>query len=159
MVRDSYAFTEQSERLMMASEPRTGKGEIVLYQTSDGQAALEVRLEGETLWLSLNQIADLFERDKSVISRHLSNIFRTGELARKAVVAFFATTASDGNKRIGAFLFLWFLDRHGILYATNGGKRLADSTLVALTLLIAESRPQEKDLMITLIVNLINQKN
>ena len=73
------------------------KGEIVLYQSPDGKAALDVRLEGETLWLSLNQMAGLFERDKSVISRHLRNIFKSGELERNSVVAFFATTAADGK--------------------------------------------------------------
>ena len=73
------------------------KGEIVLYQAPDGKAALDVRLEGETLWLNLNQTASLFERDKSVISRHLGNIFKSGELERISVVAFFATTAADGK--------------------------------------------------------------
>lgn len=72
-------------------------GEIILYQLPDGKAALDVRLEGESLWLNLNQIAGLFERDKSVISRHLGNIFRSGELERNSVVAFFATTAADGK--------------------------------------------------------------
>ncbi|MDY0043012.1 MAG: hypothetical protein RBS57_22085, partial [Desulforhabdus sp.] len=73
--------------------PRTpDKGEIILYQSPDGKSALDVRLEGETLWLNLNQMAGLFERDKSVISRHLANVFKTGELDRKATVAFFATT-------------------------------------------------------------------
>jgi len=73
------------------------KGEIVLYQAPDGKAALDVRLEGETLWLNLNQMASLFERDKSVISRHFGNIFKSGELERISVVAFFATTAADGK--------------------------------------------------------------
>jgi hypothetical protein len=73
------------------------KGEIILYQSPDGKATLDVRLEGETLWLNLNQMAGLFERDKSVISRHLKNIFKSGELERNSVVAFFATTAADGK--------------------------------------------------------------
>jgi prophage maintenance system killer protein len=73
------------------------KGEIVLYQAPDGKAALDVRLDGETLWLNLNQMTGLFERDKSVISRHLGNIFKSGELERSSVVAFFATTAADGK--------------------------------------------------------------
>jgi hypothetical protein len=74
-----------------------GKGKIVLYQSPDGKAALDVRLEGETLWLNLNQMAGLFERDKSVISRHLGNVVKSGELERSSVVAFFATTAADGK--------------------------------------------------------------
>ena len=66
---------------------------------------------------------------------------------------------SDGNKRIAATLFLWFLNNNGILYRTDGTKRLADNTLVALTLMIAESRTEEKDVMVKVVVNLINQRN
>jgi prophage maintenance system killer protein len=65
----------------------------------------------------------------------------------------------DGNKRIGAFLFIWFLDASGILYAADGRKRIGDNTLVALTLMIAESRPEDKDIIIKVIVNLINRDN
>ena len=66
---------------------------------------------------------------------------------------------SDGNKRIAATLFLWFLNNNGILYRENGSKRLADNTLVALTLMIAESKTEEKDVMVKVVVNLINQRN
>jgi prophage maintenance system killer protein len=65
----------------------------------------------------------------------------------------------DGNKRIAASLFLWFLDANGILYRQDGGKRIGDNALVALTLMIAESRPEEKDVMTKVIVNLINRRN
>ena len=66
---------------------------------------------------------------------------------------------SDGNKRIAAMLFLWFMERNGILYAADGHKRIADNTLVALTLMIAESRTEEKDMMVKVVVNLINKDN
>ena len=66
---------------------------------------------------------------------------------------------SDGNKRIAATLFLWFLNNNGILYREDGTKRLADNTLVALTLMIAESKTEEKDVMVKVVVNLINQTN
>ena len=66
---------------------------------------------------------------------------------------------SDGNKRIAATLFLWFLDNNGILYNPDGTKRIADTTLVALTLMIAESRTEEKDMMVKVVVNLINKEN
>ena len=66
---------------------------------------------------------------------------------------------SDGNKRIAATLFLWFLNNNGILYRPDGTKRLADNTLVALTLMIAESKTEEKDVMVKVVVNLINQRN
>ena len=66
---------------------------------------------------------------------------------------------SDGNKRIAATLFLWFLNNNGVLYRPDGTKRIADNTLVALTLMIAESRTEEKDVMVKVVVNLINQRN
>lgn len=66
---------------------------------------------------------------------------------------------SDGNKRIAAMLFLWFMEKNGILYSEDGHKRIADNTLVALTLMIAESRTEEKDVMVKVVVNLINKEN
>ena len=66
---------------------------------------------------------------------------------------------SDGNKRIAATLFLWFMNNNGILYRPDGTKRIADNTLVALTLMIAESKTEEKDIMVKVVVNLINQAN
>jgi prophage maintenance system killer protein len=66
---------------------------------------------------------------------------------------------SDGNKRIAAYLFVWFLEKNGILYREDGSKRIADNALVALTLMIAESKPDEKDMMVKVVVNLINPKN
>lgn len=66
---------------------------------------------------------------------------------------------SDGNKRIAAFLFVWFLEKNGILYRPDGSKKIADNALVALTLMIAQSKPEEKDMMIKVVVNLINTKN
>lgn len=70
---------------------------FLLYQTPDGQTRLEVRLQDETVWLSLTDMSDLFQRDKSVISRHIRNIFAEGELVRDSVIANFATTAADGK--------------------------------------------------------------
>lgn len=66
---------------------------------------------------------------------------------------------SDGNKRIAAFLFVWFLDKNGILYRKDGFKRIANNALVAITLMIAESKPDEKDIMVKVVVNLINDLN
>src|SRR5208282_5352563 len=73
------------------------KSELILYQTEDNRTRIEVRLENETVWLSLNQMAELFQRDKSVISRHIKNIFEEGELRPESVVANFATTATDAK--------------------------------------------------------------
>ncbi len=74
---------------------------------------MDVSLYEETVWLNLNQMADLFQRDKSVVSRHLRNIFKSGELARQSVVAKFATTAAD-NKTYQVFIIVFSLYR-GIL--------------------------------------------
>lgn len=71
--------------------------EIILYQSEDGQTKVEVRMEGETVWLTLNQLTELFQRDKSVISRHIKNVFEEGELDPDSVVAKNATTAADGK--------------------------------------------------------------
>lgn len=80
------------------SGPYESQNKIVLYQTKDGSVKLECRFENETLWLSLNELAELFGRDKSVISKHLKNIFEEEEeLVREAVVANHATTADDGK--------------------------------------------------------------
>ncbi|MBR4838508.1 MAG: virulence protein RhuM/Fic/DOC family protein [Bacteroidales bacterium] len=329
------------------------ENQIVIYQTDNGQTAIDVRVENETVWLSQAQMADLFQKDRSDISRHINNVFKEGELDRKVVCANFAHTTqhgaikgktqnkelvlynldviisvgyrvksqrgvqfrqwankvlkeylikgyvvnerirrnqigelrqlvgmlgrtiqnqqllsndetnalfevvtdytyaldtldnydyqrltiekttkeehfhatyenamaeinqlrekfggsvlfgnekddsfkssigqiyqtfggvelypsveekaatllylviknhsfSDGNKRIAATLFLWFLNNNGILYREDGSKRIADNTLVALTLMIAESKPEEKDVMVKVVVNLINQRN
>lgn len=328
------------------------KGEIILYQTADGRTSIDVKLENETVWLTQDQLVILFERDKSVISRHIKNIFREGELSPTEVVAKNAITTphgaipgktqtrdvifynldviisvgyrvkskrgtqfriwansvlkdylitgyavknnlaqqkyddlkalvdvmgrtmgyidspaenqirsifdvvkdytyaldtldsydyqtlgirstskeyfqatyenamevihklkekfggsdlfghekdqsfhssigqiyqtwdgidlypsveekaamllylvvknhsfSDGNKRIAATLFLWFMDKNRILYASNGHKRIADNALVALTLMIAESKTDEMDIMVKVVVNLINGEN
>ena len=322
------------------------RGKIVIYQTKDGKTSIDVKLENETVWLTLSQITELFDRDKSVVSRHISNVFREGELDRNSVVAKNATTASDGkiyqveyfnldviisvgyrvksqrgtqfriwankilkdylikgyainqqvkaaqladlkstvrllsnviehkqltldeangllrvitdytygldtldkydyqqlevdsttparefratyeeameaihllqekfgssdlfgnekdqsfkssintiyqtfggeelypsieekaamlfylvvknhsfsdgNKRIAAFLFLWFLEKNSILYKSDGSKLIGNNTLVALTLMIAESRTEEKDVMVKVVINLINKNN
>ncbi|MEQ1892815.1 MAG: virulence protein RhuM/Fic/DOC family protein [Planctomycetota bacterium] len=79
------------------NSPTPEQGEIVVYQDGRGRARIEVRLAGDTVWLSLSQMAELFGRDKSVVSRHLAGVFRSGELTRKSVVARNATTAADGK--------------------------------------------------------------
>jgi prophage maintenance system killer protein len=325
------------------------KGEVVIYESPDGETLIDVKLENDTVWLNLNQMASLFGRDKSVVSRHISNIFKEHELDADSVVAKNATTGkdgkiyqvehfnldviisvgyrvnskrgtqfriwankilkdylvkgysinekrlqeqsqqldelkqavkllgnvignhelssdeatgllkvvtdytyaldvldqydhqvleihdttkeelfqitydeamkaikslrdkfggsslfgnekdesfqgslaaiyqtfdgqfvypsveekaanllyfvvknhsfSDGNKRIAAFLFVWFLEKNHILYRPDGSKRIADNALVAFTLMIAESKPEEKDMMVKVVVNLINIKN
>ncbi len=71
--------------------------ELIMYQTEDGLTKIETKFDGDTVWLSIDQMAELFQRDKSTISRHIKNIFAEGELERDSVVANFATTAADGK--------------------------------------------------------------
>ena len=84
-------------------------------------------------------------------------------IEEKAAILLYLVTKnhsfSDGNKRIAAFLFLWFMERNGILYNSDGTKRIGNNTLVALTLMIAESRTEEMDTMVKVVVNLINKNN
>lgn len=71
--------------------------QIIMYRTDDGLTRIDVKLQNETVWLNQDQMAELFQRDKSTISRHIKNIFEEGELNRESVVAKIATTASDGK--------------------------------------------------------------
>ena len=75
-------------------------GQIAIYQTDDGQVQLKVALEQDTVWLSQAQMAELFQRDKSVISRHITNVFEEGELDREATVAEFATVQTEGPRQV-----------------------------------------------------------
>ena len=72
------------------------RGEIIIYQTEDGLTKIDVNMQDETVWLTQEQMAELFQRDKSTISRHIKNIFAEGELNEKVVVAEFATTTQHG---------------------------------------------------------------
>lgn len=84
--------------------------EFLLYQTEDGQTRVEVRMTDETVWLSLGQMAELFGRDKSVISRHVKNVFEEGELERKGTVANFATVQAEGPRSVGRDIEHYNLD-------------------------------------------------
>lgn len=226
-------------------------GEILLYESEEGKLALQVQLQNDTVWLTQAQMAELFGKERSVISKHISNVFKEQELDEKRnvqkmhipfsdkpttfysldtiisvgyrvkskqgtqfriwanrilkdyLIKGFATqeklklsqlenlkktvallanvihnkeltageatnllyfiiknhSFTDGNKRIAALIFVWFLERNHILYKSDGSKRLADNALVALTLMIAESNPSEKDMMTKVVVSLINQNN
>ena len=85
-------------------------GEFFLYQTDDGHTRIDVRVEGETVWLSLMQMAELFQRDKSVISRHISNVFEEGELERSATVADYATVQLEGDRSVARNVEYFNLD-------------------------------------------------
>jgi hypothetical protein len=85
-------------------------GEIVMYQTADGKMSINVKLENETIWLNLVQISNLFEKDKSVISRHLKNIYFEKELERETTVAKNATVQIEGKREVGREIEYYNLD-------------------------------------------------
>lgn len=86
------------------------KSQLLLYQAPDGRTRLEVRMEGETVWLTLNQMAELFQRDKSVISKHIKNVFGEGELSPEATVANFATVQTEGGRTVRREIEFYNLD-------------------------------------------------
>ena len=114
-------------------------------------------------WLFGNEKDDSFKSSIGQIYQTFGGQELYPSVEEKAAMLLYLVTKnhsfSDGNKRIAATLFLWFMDRNGILYTPEGNKRIADNTLVALTLMIAESRTEEKDVMVKVVVNLINKKN
>lgn len=86
------------------------KGQILLYQTPDGESKIEVRLENDNVWLSADQMAELFQRNKSTISRHIKNVFEEGELEEEATVAFFATVQNEGTRTVERNIAFYNLD-------------------------------------------------
>jgi hypothetical protein len=98
---------EANAPLDPATEPKT---ELILYRAEDGRIKLDVRLQADTVWLSLNQMADLFQRDKSVISKHITNLFEEGELTPEPTVAKFATVQKEGNREVSREIEFYNLD-------------------------------------------------
>ena len=86
------------------------RSEVLIYVTEDGTVKLEVTMESETVWLNLNQLCELFQRDKSVISRHIKNIYTEGELEESSTVAFFATVQNEGGRSIERKIAYYNLD-------------------------------------------------
>ncbi len=85
-------------------------GEIIMYQTDDGISKINVNMYDETVWLSLDQMAELFQRDKSTISRHIKNVFDEGELIRESTVAKFATVQNEGERLVERSIEYYNLD-------------------------------------------------
>ena len=123
--------------------------------------ALREKFGGSTLFG--NEKDDSFKSSIGQIYQTFGGADLYPRVEEKAAMLLYLVTKnhsfSDGNKRIAATLFLWFLNNNGILYREDGTKRIADNTLVALTLMIAESRTEEKDTMVKVVVSLINQEN
>lgn len=151
-------------------------GEVRVYEAADGEVRVDVQLDRETVWLTQEQMSQLFGRERSVITKHVRNVFREGELEPGATCAKFAQVQTEGDRtvtrdvdhynldviisvgyrvksfqgtRIGSFLFMLYLKQEGAMHRFN------PQALTALALLIAESAPANKDLMIRLIINLL----
>ena len=105
-----FVADSRSETLTYNTNMREDRGQILLYQTPDGVSRIEVKLQGETVWLTLDQMAELFQRNKSTISRHIKNVFDEGELQPEATVAFFATVQSEGNRKVSRDIAFYNLD-------------------------------------------------
>lgn len=114
-------------------------------------------------WLFGNEKDDSFKSSIGQIYQTFDGIDLYPSVEEKAAMLLYLVTKnhsfSDGNKRIAATLFLWFMQNNGILYNPDGSKRISNGALVALTLMIAESRPEEKDVMVKVVINLINKDN
>lgn len=126
--------------------------EIEMLREKFGASTLFGNEKDESFKSSIGQIYQTFDGEELYPS-----------VEEKAAMLLYLVTKnhsfSDGNKRIAATLFLWFMNNNSILYREDGSKRIADNTLVALTLMIAESRTEEKDIMVKVVVNLINKSN
>ena len=154
---DDYDY----ERLTIDKTTQEGKFHATYENAMQAINGLREKFGGSTLFGN--------EKDESFKSS-IGQIYQTfggkelyPSVEEKAAMLLYLVTKnhsfSDGNKRIAATLFLWFLNNNRILYRPDGSKRIADNTLVALTLMIAESRTEEKDVMVKVVVNLINQQN
>lgn len=135
---------------------------VIDYQEAmDAIAALRGKFGGSSLFG--NEKDDSFRGSLGAIYQTFDKVDVYPSVEEKAAnLLYFVVknhSFSDGNKRIAAYLFVWFLDKNGILYRADGEKRIADNALVALTLMIAESKSDEKEMMVKVIVNLINSNN
>ena len=154
---DDYDY----ERLSIDKTTQEDKFHATYEGAMEAIRALREKFGGSTLFG--NEKDDSFKSSIGQIYQTFGGKELYPSVEEKAAMLLYLVTKnhsfSDGNKRIAATLFLWFLNNNGILYREDGSKRLADNTLVALTLMIAESRTEEKDVMVKVVVNLINQKN
>ena len=154
---DSYDYQRLSIEKTTKEDPFHATYEnameaILSLKERFGESSLFGNEKDESFKSSIGQIYQTFDGEELYPS-----------VEEKAAMLLYLVTKnhsfSDGNKRIAATLFLWFLNNNRILYRADGSKRIEDNTLVALTLMIAESRPEEKDVMVKVIVNLINKNN
>lgn len=142
----------------------TTKNEVFRATYGNAMEAISALKEkfGASKWFA-NEKDDSFKSSIGQIYQTFDGVDLYPSVEEKAAMLLYLVVKNhsftDGNKRIAAMLFLWFMEKNGILYGEGGNKRIADNTLVALTLMIAESRTEEKDIMVKVVVNLINKDN
>jgi len=100
----------QGDEVTMDYRDEMGKSNIIIYTTEDGLSKIETTFDGDTVWLSIDQMAELFQRDKSTISRHIKNIYSEEELVQEATVAYFATVQNEGNRQVERSICYYNLD-------------------------------------------------
>jgi len=100
----------QGDEVTMDYRDEMGDSNIIIYTTEDGLSKIETTFDGDTVWLSIDQMAELFQRDKSTISRHIKNIYSEEELAQEATVAYFATVQNEGNRQVERSICYYNLD-------------------------------------------------
>ena len=156
-ILDNYDY----QRLAVGETTQDSKFHATYENAMEAIHSLREKFGGGT-WFG-NEKDDSFKSSIGQIYQTFDGIELYPSVEEKAAMLLYLVTKNhsftDGNKRIAATLFLWFLNNNSILYRADGSKRIADNTLVALTLMIAESKPEEKDVMVKVVVNLINQKN
>ena len=156
-ILDNYDY----QRLTLGETTQDSKFHATYENAMEAIHSLREKFGGGT-WFG-NEKDDSFKSSIGQIYQTFDGNDLYPSVEEKAAMLLYLVTKNhsftDGNKRIAATLFLWFLNNNGILYRADGSKRIADNTLVALTLMIAESKPEEKDVMVKVVVNLINQKN
>ena len=154
---DSYDY----QRLTVSDTTSEASFHATYDNAMQAILSLKERFGGSALFG--NEKDDSFKSSIGQIYQTFDGVELYPSTEEKAAMLLYLVTKnhsfSDGNKRIAATLFLWFLNNNHILYREDGSKRIADNTLVALTLMIAESRPEEKDVMVKVVVNLINKNN
>jgi prophage maintenance system killer protein len=154
---DNYDY----ERLSIEKTTKEEPFHVTYENAMEAIDGLRVKFGGSALFG--NEKDDSFKSSIGQIYQTFGGEELYPSVEEKAAMLLYLVTKnhsfSDGNKRIAATLFLWFLNNNHVLYRADGSKRIADNTLVALTLMIAESRTEEKDVMVKVVVNLINQRN
>ena len=154
---DDYDY----QRLKLEKTTQEDKFHATYDNAMEAIKSLRQKFGGSSLFG--NEKDDSFKSSIGQIYQTFDGVELYPSVEEKAAMLLYLVTKnhsfSDGNKRIAATLFLWFLNNNSILYRADGSKRIADNTLVALTLMIAESKTEEKDVMVKVVVNLINQEN